>query len=66
MQGNEYAGKKFGEVAAEHNYIVPSDIDKIMDVEEEINLRIGKIMVMSGYITQGECDKCYSEFKESL
>jgi hypothetical protein len=33
-----------------------------LELEEEINIRIGKILAMSGFITQEEIDKCLKKF----
>ena len=64
MTEEKHAGKKFGEVAKELNFVSSSDLDETLELEEEINNRIGKILAMSGYITQEEIDKCLKEFKE--
>ncbi len=64
MMEENHAGKKFGEVAKELNFISSNDLHDILELEEEINITVGKILAMSGYITQEEIDKCLKEFKE--
>ncbi|MGR3176935.1 MAG: hypothetical protein ACUZ8E_02635 [Candidatus Anammoxibacter sp.] len=65
MTDGKNADKKFGEVAVELGYLSPNDVDEIMEVEEAINIRIGKILVLSGNITQDECDKYSKEFESA-
>lgn len=60
----KYAGQNIGEVARALNFISSDDLLEIRQLEEELNNRIGKISVMSGYITQEEIDKCLKEFRE--
>ena len=64
MMEDKHAGEKFGEVAKELNFISSNDLHEILELEEEINIRIGKILTMSGFITQEEIDECLKEFKE--
>ena len=64
MMEENHAGKKFGEVAKELNFISSNDLHEILELQEEINIRIGKILAMSGFITQEEIDGCLKEFKE--
>lgn len=64
MIEEKHADKSFGEVAKELNFISSNDLFEILEMEEELNNRIGKILAMSGYITQAEIDQCLKEFKE--
>lgn len=64
MMEENHAGKKFGEVAKELHFISSNDLHDILELEEEINIRVGKILAMSGFITQEEIDKCLKEFNE--
>ncbi len=64
MMEENHAGKKFGEVAKELDFISSNDLQNILELEEEMNIRIGKILAMSGFITQEEIDECLKEFKE--
>jgi len=65
MTEEKHAGKKFGEVAIELNFITSNDLQEILEMEEEINIRIGKILAMSGFIAQEEIDKYLKEFNKS-
>ena len=65
MTEEKHAGKKFGEIAKEMKFIFSDDIEEILELEEQINVRIGKILAMSGYISQKEVDRALREFKKS-
>lgn len=64
MMEENHAGKQFGEVAKELHFISSNNLHDILELEEEINIRVGKILAMSGFITQEEIDKCLKEFNE--
>jgi len=64
MTEKKHAEKRFGEIARELNFLTSGNIDEIRKIEEELNNRIGKMFVMSGYITQEEFDKFFQEYKE--
>jgi hypothetical protein len=64
MTEKKHSGKSVGEVAKAFNFISANDLYEILEMEEELNNRIGKILTMSGYITQAEIDTCLKEFKE--
>jgi len=62
MTEEVYAGRKFGEVAMALDFISKGDLEEIVNLEDEVNIRIGEILVMAGYVTQDEFDKYYKEF----
>ena len=63
MKEEKHVGKRFGEVAQRLKFISSHDLYEILEMQEEINIRIGKILAMSGFITQEEIDVCLKEFK---
>lgn len=58
------AGKKFGEVAEELGIISPDEVDEILELQEDIAIRLGEIVAMSGYVSKEEIEKCLEEFKK--
>jgi len=64
MTEENHAEKSIGEVAVELNFISSNDLHEILEMEEALNNKVGRILAMSGYITQAEIDKCLKEFNE--
>ena len=64
MTEEKHADKRIEDVAIELNFISSKDLHEIFELEEELNNKIGKILAMSGYITQPEIDQYLKEFKE--
>ncbi len=65
MKEEKYAGKEFCEVALEMNLITPNDVQDIMVLENEINIRIGKVLVELGHMKEEECHQCLTEFNNA-
>lgn len=62
MTEEVYAGRKFGEVAMALDFISKGDLDDIVNLEDEVNIRIGEVLVMAGYVNQDDLDEYYKEF----
>ena len=65
MLKEQYAEKRIGDVAVELNFVSTNDLYEIFEMKDELNNKIGKILAMSGYITQADIDACLKEFRES-
>lgn len=63
MEEERYARKGFSEVALDLKFISPNGLHDIVSLEEEVNVRIGRILVGLGYLYQEECDKYLKEFR---
>ncbi len=64
MTEQEHAGKPFGEVAEALGLISPDDVDEVLEIQEQIAIRIGEILAMSGYVSKEQIEKCLRDFKQ--
>ena len=65
MEEEEYARKSFSEIALDLKYISPNGLNNIVSLEEEVNVRIGRILVGLGYLYQEECRAHAAEHVQS-
>lgn len=65
MEDEKYSRKGFSEVALELGLVSQRDLNGIASLEDEINIRIGRVLVNLGYIYQEECNKFLKEFRSA-
>jgi predicted transcriptional regulator len=65
MEEEKYSRKGFSEVALELGLITQNDISDIASLEDELNIRIGRVLVNLGYVYQEECNKYLKEFRNA-
>ncbi len=66
MTEEAHAGKNFGTVAKELGLLSPDEVDEVVELQEDIAIRLGEILAMSGYISKEEAERCLAEFMENV
>jgi hypothetical protein len=64
MTEEAYAGKNFGTVAKELGLLSPDEVDEVTALQDDIAIRLGEILAMSGYISKEEAERRLAEFME--